>query len=192
MEMGWQRFFVLGAAAAMATMGATTVAEAGEAEGWILSGGPGAEVGDGTGFNLYNMDQKGYLDYKDRWGANLGWTKSPTSNIELKRKPGAGTGPLKCGETFAFKVDSEWVIYGKQRFGINLTTRTKLDDSGYQWKITKCTAGQAIAKGAPVSLTNTKENDALVGCKRPAGVNLAWSNDVEVKFGVCVRTKKSL
>ncbi len=190
--MGWQRWMVSGVAAAMATMGATTVAEAGEAEGWIISGGQGAAVTEGTGINFYNMDQKGYLDYKDRWGANLGWTKGPTGNIEIKRKPGAGTGPLKCGELFAFKVDNEWIIYGKQNFGINLTSRTKLDDNSYQWKITKCAAGQAVQKGAPVSLTNTKGNDAVVGCKRPAGVNLAWSDDVEVKFGVCVRAKKSL
>jgi hypothetical protein len=173
-------------------MGAATTAHAGEVEGWKISGGSGSGIADGTGYNLYNIDQKNFLDGKDRWGANLGWTKNAPKNVEIRRKPGTGSGPLKCGELFAFKVDNEWVIYGKQNFGINLTSRKQLDDNAYQWKITKCSAGQPVAKDAAISLTNTKENDALVGCKRPAGVNLAWSNDVEMRGGYCVRTKRSL
>jgi hypothetical protein len=182
----------LGVCAWLATMGASTTASAGEAEGWKITGGPDGGIVDGSGYNLFNINEKSFLDGKDRWGANLGWNKSEQKNVEIRRKPGSGSGPLKCGELFAFKVDKEWVIYGKQNIGINLTSRSKFDDSAYQWKITKCTAGQPVPKDAPISLTNTKENDALVGCKRPAGVNLAWANDVEMKYGYCVRTKRSL
>ena len=53
-------------------------------------------------------------------------------------------------------------------------------------------AGTEVKKDAPVSLTNTKANDAIVGCKRPVGVNLAWASDVETKMGICVRTARSL
>ena len=171
----------------------TTVAgsaEAKEAEGWKISGGSGSSITSGTGYNFYNIDQKQFLDYKDRAGANLGWQKSAQANVEIRRKDGAG--PLKCGDLFAFKVDGEWIKHGHQYTGINLTSSKAFSDDLYQWKITKCAAGTEVKKDQPISLTNTKANDAVVGCKRPLGVNLAWASDVETKFGVCVRTAASL
>lgn len=167
-------------------------AEAKEAEGWKISGGPdgASTITSGTGYNFYNIDQKLFLDYKDRAGANLGWQGKAQKNVEIRRKDGAGT--LKCGDLFAFKVDGEWIKHGHQYTGINLTSSKAFSDDLFQWKITKCTAGSEVKKDQPISLTNTKANDAVVGCKRPLGVNLAWAEDVETKFGVCVRTARSL
>lgn len=182
---------VLGLAAcaflAVATVGGR--AEAKEAEGWKISGGSEGAITSGTGYDLYNIDQKNFLDYKDRWGANLGWQGTPQKNIEIKVKSG---GALKCGDLFAIKVDNEWLKHGKQKVGINITSTKSFSDDLYQWKVTKCTAGQLVPKDQPISLTNTKTNDAVVGCKRPAGVNLAWANDVTTKAGYCVRTARSL
>jgi hypothetical protein len=165
-------------------------AQAKDAEGWKISGGSGSSITSGTGYDLYNIDQKLFLDYKDRSGANLGWQGTSQRNVEIKRKDGDGA--LKCGDLFAFKVDGEWIKHGKQWSGINLTSKKAFSDDLYQWKITKCQAGTEVRKDQPISLTNTKANDAVVGCKRPAGVNLAWASDVQTKMGVCVRTARSL
>ena len=181
--------FGLAACAFLAVASVGSSAEAKEAEGWKLSGGSGSQITSGTGYNLYNIDQKSFLDYKDRWGANLGWHGTAENNIEIKVK---GGGALTCGALFAMKVDNEWLKYGHQNVGINITSTKTFGDDLYQWKIVKCTAGQPVAKDTAIAIMNTKENDSLVGCKRPAGVNLAWANDVTSKAGYCVRTKPSL
>lgn len=179
------------AGALIAATTASTPAEAKEAEGWKISGGSGSSITSGTGYDLFNIDQRLFLDYKNRTGANLGWQSASQKNVEIRRKDGAG--PLKCGDVFAFKVDNEWIKHGRQRWGgINLTSTKSFSADLFQWKITKCQAGTEVKKDQAISLTNTKTNDAVVGCKRPVGVNLAWANDVETKLGVCVRTAKSL
>jgi hypothetical protein len=176
----------LGVCAVLAFVGMAADAGAKQMAGWKVSGGAGGtELHSGAGYNLYNTDQKGYLKLQDRWGANLGWQSDAKKNIEIKNK---GGGAIKCGEPVAIKVDSEWMIYGSQDFGINLTTRTKLDDGHYQWTF-DCAAGQTVKLDQPVSISNTHEKDALVGCKRVKGVNLCWADDVESRAGFNFRKK---
>jgi hypothetical protein len=160
--------------------------EALEMDGWIFSG-DGAGIHEGQKYSMYNTDQKAFLVMQERRGANLGWKGSAPSNIVIKRQ--SGSGPLKCGDIFAFQVDGkEWVMYDHQTFGINLSTRTKLTNPAwYQWKFTSCAPGAMIPLNTPVSLTNTVENDALVGCKRAWGVNMCWANDVKTVLGLNYR-----
>ncbi|MBD1821616.1 hypothetical protein H6F51_03760 [Cyanobacteria bacterium FACHB-DQ100] len=147
-----------------------------EMQGWKVEGS-GTGIVEGQNYSLYNLDQKGYLGYQDRRGANLGWDKSPNQGMKLKRKS-PGRGAIKCGELFALFVEKEWIIYEKQTTGINLSSRTQLADDRYQWKFTNCQANDVIQLNQPVTLTNTVENDSVVGCKRVWGVNLCWANTV--------------
>lgn len=171
----------------VAAMGLSVVAVAGDVsardmDGWRIEGS-GTGIVEGQKYSLYNLDQTAYLGFKDRTGANLGWDGTANNGFVVNRK-GNGTGPIKCGEVFAFFVEKEWIIYEKQRFGINLSSRTKLaNDAWYQWKFTSCKDGEVINLNQPVTLTNTVENDSLVGCKRATGVNLCWADDVATVRG---------
>ncbi len=180
------RKFSLGLGIATVCALALSNSEAGARDmtGWIFSGGPGGGISEGSGYSMYNTDQKSFLDDKDRWGANLGWASSPQKNVQLKKKTGGG--PIKCGELFAIKVDKEWMMYDKQDFGINLSTRTAYKDDWAQWKFS-CAAGQPVPLNQPVTLVNTVANDSLVGCKRVKGVNLCWASDVESRAGINIR-----
>jgi hypothetical protein len=144
--------------------------------GWIVEGS-GTGIVEGQMYSLKNLDQGGYLAYQDRAGANFGWKSSANNAMKIKRK--TGSGPIKCGEVFALFIEKEWMIYDKQNFGINLSSRSQLaKDEWYQWKFTGCTDGAVIQLNQNVTLTNTVENDSLVGCKRTIGVNMCWANDV--------------
>ncbi len=160
-------------------------ADARDMSGWKFSGGSGSTISAGSGYNMYNTDQRLYLDDKDRAGANLGWSSSPQKNVELKKK--TGSGPITCGELFAIKVDKEFVMYDKQTVGINLSTRTTYSDEWAQWKFSSCTAGQPVPLNQSVTLVNTRAVDSLVGCKRAAGVNLCWAGDVLSAGGKNIR-----
>ncbi|NOU29456.1 MAG: hypothetical protein HOO96_16250 [Polyangiaceae bacterium] len=174
---------LLGFGLALGVAGALGVSDADAKErelaGWRVEG-TGTGIVDGQKYSLFNLDQKGYAKMQDRAGLNLGWTPSANNAMAIKHK---GSGPLKCGEVFALFVEKEWLMYDKQRFGINLSSRTQLKDEYYQWKFTSCTEGEVIQLNTPVTLTNTKENDCLVGAKRAIGVNVAWCDDTTTVRG---------
>jgi hypothetical protein len=71
-------------------------------------------------------------------------------------------------------------MYEKQTFGINISTRTKLNNPGwYQWKFTNCGGGESVVQlNRPISLVNTQTGATVVGCERMVGVNLCWAEDV--------------
>lgn len=156
-------------------------AAARDVAGWKVEG-TGSTIAADTKYKLYNLDQKTRMVFDDRWGANWGWNANAQPNAMFKRK--SGSGPIKCGETFALMVDNRAVVYAKQDWGINLSDRTKLDkDEYYQWKFSGCSAGQPVSLNANVTLLNTVENDTLVGCKRAKGVNMCWANDMKSVAG---------
>jgi hypothetical protein len=159
-------------------------AHAKEMKGWIISG-EGEGILEGQQYNLYNTDQKGYLLEKNRMGANLGWGAKENHYMRVQRIT-PGTGPIKCGETVGVFIEKEYIIYDKQTFGINMSTRTKLDpnDTAHQWQFTNCkTEGAVVPLNTPVGLFSLKEKDALVGCKRVKGVNLCWAEDIRIHKG---------
>ena len=159
----------------MATVLSAEAASAREMAGWQVRG-TGTAIVEGQTYSLYNTDQKLYLQEQDRTGANLGWESSPNKAMKVKRQTGAG--PIRCGETFALFVEKEWVIYGSQTLGINLTTRTQLAPDRYQWQFSNCVPGAVIGLNQSVTLKNTVEKDSIVGCKRIWGVNLCWADNV--------------
>lgn len=173
----------VGLLAAVGLSGALVAGEASarDVAGWKVEGA-GSSIQEGTKYKLFNTDQNTRLVFDDRWGANWGWNAGTQPNAVFKRK--SGSGPIKCGDVFALMVDNRAVIYAKQDWGINLSDRTKLDkDEYYQWKFTSCTAGQPVSLNATVTLSNTVENDSLVGCKRAKGVNMCWANDMATVRG---------
>lgn len=182
------RMVKLGMVAAMGLVGAMVAGEASarEVAGWKVEGS-GAGVQEGAKYKLFNLDQASRIAFADRWGANWGWKSGTGPNVVFKKKDGGGA--IKCGDVFALMIDNRAMVYQKQDWGINLSDRTKLDkDEYYQWKFTGCTAGAPIPLNANVNLTNTVENDTLVGCKRAKGVNLCWSDDMKTVRGKNYRT----
>lgn len=173
-KLGW--FLAIGVMGLTATTQDAEAKDDKEIAGWRVEGS-GTGIVDGQRYSIYNLDQKLYWGYKDRMGANMGWDGTPNNGMMIKRKSG-GNAPLKCGEVFALFIEKEWVIYEKQSFGINISSRSKLtNDAWYQWKFTNCTDGETIQLNKSVTLTNTVENDCLVGCKRVAGWNGCWCDD---------------
>ncbi len=178
MKKHFVKFGVVAAAGLAFAMVSGQAAAVGEvdANGWKVQGS-GAGIVEGTMYSLDNLDQGGCLGYKDRAGANLNWDKCPNHAMKVKRKT-AGSGPIKCGEVFALFIEQEWIIHEKQRWSIDLSSRSKLDkDSYYQWKFANCKEGEVVPLNAPVALQNVEEKDIVVGCKRALGVNLCWKGD---------------
>ncbi len=181
-----KRIILTGLVAAAALALTAHSAEAKDMTGWIVSGGA---VADGSGFNLYNTDQKGFLDYKDRAGVNLGWTAAAPKNVTFQRQ--AGAGPMKCNDVFALKVGNSYSTYEKGStfsIGISLKMSSTFNQDAFQWKFA-CAAGQDVPSDQPVTLVNVRVNDSVVGCKRPSGVNLCFANDVESRLGVNIRKR---
>ena len=172
---------LLGLAVSAATLLGVTDVAAREMAGWRVVGAGPAGIHEGRKYSLYNLDQKSYLRYRDRRGANLGWSGSPNEAMRVRRR-GGGAGPIKCGEVFALFIEREWIIYGEQTTGINLTSRTQLSDASFQWKFGGCLSGQVIQRDQPVTLVNIPAGDSVVGCRRVWGVNLCWA-DTTVTVG---------
>lgn len=140
----------------------------------------GAPLYEARTYSFYNRDQKLYLGYQDRAGANLGWDAARNNGFVIKRKQ-PNSGPLRCGEIFAISIEGAWVTYESQTTGINLTTHKRPvgyvdSDAWYQWTVSYCRSGQVIFADSPISITNTVARDAFVGCKRLWGVNLCWAD----------------
>jgi hypothetical protein len=145
--------------------------------GWKIEGSD-SNLLEGKKYSLLNTDQKSYLRYKDRTGANLGWSDSPNNFMMVKRE-NTSAAPIKCEEQIGLFVEKEWLMYEKQTFGINISTRTKLNNPAwYQWKFTNCGGDGVVKLNQPISLVNTKTGATVVGCKRLIGVNLCWGEDV--------------
>jgi hypothetical protein len=146
--------------------------------GWKIEGSNGNLL-EGQKYSLLNTDQKSYLRYQDRTGANLGWSGNPNNFMMVKREK-SSTAPIKCEEPIGLFIEKEWLIHEEQTFGINISTRTKLNNSGwYQWKFTNCGGSENVVKlNQPISLVNTKTGATVVGCKRLVGVNLCWAEDI--------------
>jgi hypothetical protein len=146
--------------------------------GWKIEGGD-SNLLEGKKYSFFNTDQKSYLRYKDRTGANLGWSGNPNNFMMVKRE-NSSAAPIKCEEPIGLFIEKEWLMYEKQTFGINISTRTKLNNPGwYQWKFTNCGGGESVVKlNRPISLVNTQTGATVVGCERMVGVNLCWAEDV--------------
>ena len=145
------------------------VANAGMPDDWIVKGS--GSIVDGASFSLCSDDQKGCLRYKDRNGVNLGWTSGENGFMRIERSSNQDK-PLQCGEKFSLFIQKEYLIYERQLFGINLSSRTRTN--GYsQWSF-DCGTGN-VPTNQPLVL---KHNDTpIVGCRRVAGINLCWAGD---------------
>ncbi len=146
--------------------------------GWIIKGNGGGIV-EGKNYSLFNTDQREHLRYKDRTGANLGWSKDMNNFMQVKRQTPSNQ-PIKCEEKFGLFIEKEWPMYEKQNYGINLSTRTKLTNpEWYQWQFKNCGgSGTIVNLNRPIALVNTSANMTVVGCERLNGVNLCWTEDV--------------
>jgi hypothetical protein len=172
------KLFSVGAALVLAMTTFYNAALAGDPiNGWSIKG-DGSTLLEGKRYSFLNTDQKSYLRYQDRTGANLGWSANPNNFMMVKRE-NSSAAPIKCEEPIGLFIEKEWLMYEKQTFGINISTRTKLNNPAwYQWKFTNCDGNGVVNLDRPISLVNTKTGATVLGCKRLVGVNLCWAEDV--------------
>ncbi len=147
-----------------------------QATEWRLTGN-GGSLSSGNVVSLFNTYASKFVKYDDRLGVNLNWASSVSGNIQLLRQ--AGAGEIKYGENVAIGVRDgskwEYLVYGSQTVGINLTSRTNVPQ--YNWQMQGGAIGSAVKSGDTVRLLNLTNNHHVVYCKRPTGVNLAWRNN---------------
>lgn len=143
--------------------------ELGQTAGTLTSGGK---------VSLFDTHNKRYVKYGKRsTGINLEWSSSdPKANIELHKD---GGGPIRYGDKVAIRVEGGGFLkYGDRRWGIKLLwVSSNTSSKPYEWEVRGGTAGQPVPMNTPVRLFNTVENDNLVYCRRPWGINLAWAKD---------------
>ena len=112
-----------------------------------------------------------------RLGINLVWSSSdPQNNIEL-HKPAPGV--VNYNEKVAIRVnDGGFLKYGHRSIGINLNwVSSNTTEKPFEWEVRGGAAGTPVQKNTKVRLFNTVENDYLVQCRRPTGINLGWAKD---------------
>ncbi|HVH43764.1 MAG TPA: hypothetical protein VM925_15525 [Labilithrix sp.] len=143
--------------------------ELGQTDGTLTSGAK---------TSLFDAKNKGYVQYGKRsLGINLTWSSSePKGNIELHK---AGGGVINYGDKVAIRVNNGGFLkYGSRTVGINLNwVSSNTSQKPYEWEVRGGTPGTPVGKNSPVRLFNTVENDNLVYCRRPTGINLGWAKD---------------
>ncbi len=134
----------------------------------------GGSLTSGGLFDLLDTHANSYVKYGERdWGINLVWSSSAPGNVAKLVKAGGGT--LKYGDRVALNFKSGgYVKYESRRWGINLVWSST---PVYEWEVRGGTTGNAVPKGTAVRLFNATENDNLVYCRRPVGINLGWAKD---------------
>ncbi len=150
----------------------------------------------GEKVSLLNTVNNGYIKYgKRNLGINLVWSSAePAGNIEVHSPDG---GPILYGEKVAIRVnDGGFLKYGHRKIGINLNwVSSNAPEKPFEWEVRGGTSGAPVAKNTKVRLFNTVENDYLVYCRRPTGINLGWAKDCaavpslgRVRTGYCPGT----
>jgi hypothetical protein len=141
-------------------------------------GQTGGTLKSGDKVSLFDSYNKSFVKYGERTsGINLTWdSKDPLRNIEL-HKPGGGV--IRYGDKVAIRVDGGGFLkYGDRRWGIKLNwVSSNASEKPYEWEVRGGETGQPVPKNKPVRLFNTVENDNVVYCRRPWGINLAWAKD---------------
>lgn len=134
------------------------------------------ESGEKT--SLFDTFNKSFVRYGKRaMGINLTWSsKEPAGNIELHK---ATPGVINYGDKVAIRVnEGGFLKYGKRSTGINLNwVSSNTTEKPYEWEVRGGTAGTPVPTNTRVRLFNTVENDNLVYCRRPTGINLGWAKD---------------
>jgi hypothetical protein len=133
----------------------------------------GRTVYSSSTYSLFDTYNSRYVKYGERtYGINLVWSSTAPSNIRLER---SGGGFVRYGDRVAIHVnDGGYVKYGSRTWGINLVWSSS---PVYEWEVRGGTVGTVVPTGTKVRLFNAAENDNLVYCARPVGINLAWAKD---------------
>lgn len=151
------------------------------ASGWMVTSSDGRDtLHEGQGFDL-ELIKVGFIQVQNTRGQNLAFSERRTRNVRFAKK---GGGPIRCGDRFAIAVDTEYLVYGDQAEGtMDLTTRTErgvktlhLEEEIHQWTVGGCLLGDPVSLKAPIALTNTRVNDAVVACRRRRGLQLCWDD----------------
>jgi hypothetical protein len=136
------------------------------------SNGP---VISGANISLKNLYYQKFIKYgEQQFGVNLRFIHlDPGDNIQISVQ---GGGPdIFYGDQVAIYIKGDSFLHYRNRsWGVNLGWS---DTPVYQWRITGGISGIPVRPNTPFGLFNERENDYLVGCWRPYGVNLAWSRD---------------
>lgn len=117
-----------------------------------------------------------YLKYQSRsYGINLGWDANPQAAVRVGPAGDTQTRALNYGDEVNLSVISgSNVVYGTREWGINLVWSANRRND---WRITGGTPGTPVHTGDKFGLLNLTNNQRLVYCERPYGINLRWAKD---------------
>jgi hypothetical protein len=145
-----------------------------DSAGWVITsprGGRAEIVRSYEHYDLSSLHAHAFLALRPgRSTSELTTRDRATGAVELISREGRD---LRCGDVFALRVDGEFVVRGDAT-PLSLVTTKKATPDVHQWRVGNCKAAIPIVTSAPIALVNVKENDALVGCKRPWGPPFCW------------------
>lgn len=143
-----------------------------DSAGWVIARGGHAEIVRAhEHYDLLGLQARAYLALRPGRTTNELTTRDhATGAVEIVPQNGV---ELRCGDTFALRVDGSYVVNGDAT-PLSLVTTKKLAPDVYQWRVGNCKSTMPIATNAPIALVNVKVGDALVGCKRPWGPPFCW------------------
>ena len=136
-----------------------------------------------THYGLRNLVVERSLRYGERsFGINLEWDRAMRlGNVSFERSS-ASNDSIRYDEPIAIRIkreqDSAYLRYQKRHTGINLSWSPT---AVYEWRLGGGSAGAGVDTSKGVSLYNLVENDYLVYCARPFGINLRWLKDQETQ-----------
>src|SRR5437667_717671 len=134
-----------------------------------------------TRYGLRNLVIERSLRYGERsFGINLEWDRAMRlGNISFERSS-ASNDSIRYDEPIAIRIkreqDSAYLRYQRRDTGINLSWSPT---AVYEWRLGGGSAGAGVDTAKGVSLYSLVENDYLVYCERPLGLNLRWQKDQE-------------
>jgi hypothetical protein len=153
---------------ALLALGVVPATASAEVHQWAVNWNEGNTLNASTEYELVNLTG-GRIGYKDRTGADLGWTGSG-GNFEFRRgNRDHRSTPLKSTDVVAiynFKT-KKYLVNEGQTFGINLGWSST---PKYEWRVQPMRSGQRDT----FSLYNTSARDFLVYGERTFGINLDW------------------
>ena len=131
-------------------------------------------------YDLFNAKIGEALVYGERrWGINLVWGDSQTSDNVRFARQGGSRDPLKYAQRVAIHIrKGGWLVYKKRDVGINLGWS---DSPKFEWRIDGGDAKDNVVLPGLIALHNSVEDDWLMYVPRDFGINLRWSADKDAR-----------
>lgn len=136
--------------------------------GWVLSHASARSVESGSGYRLFNVFNKTWLDV--RRGNTIDVSKTPQDSVELVGRSGV----IRCGDTFTIRVRGQTLTYDPVSTRVVIQPGAEPSD---EWRFGSCKQGAIVMlDGKQAAIVNVRRRDAWVGCRRISGPPYCWDD----------------